>query len=1027
MVNELQEVQWAYLIDPCFQIENTAGRPNTGGWINIYIAGTRTKYYAASDFSGTLHPFNIPLDSLGSNIILVSPANKYDIYILNKFGTLVMSRYNVSPQVAGTSIVSGGVVLDSSDGTITIEQTGDNVYDLSVSDIIDSVTASFDESITNIEGDIAGLVSGKKDIQAPYSASGSPTKTVTSVTQDANGVITVTYSDIDLPQQVPNIEIESSTLDVVSSIDPETNTKTFTIDTRSVTGDASFAYGDPTDTSYIVSPHTSPVKLAGSSPTRMAGNDISYDGTDKQFTLKAGVYFVNFNVEASTNSVDDSTQQVYAEIASNGTVHDRGTVTVDRTVSGQKSEIDLSSIIFAPNDNYVIEVDMGADSDVAIYGRISHWDIFRIDRGGISGGSVPGHEYLAGWGIEINQDDEISVDPTILDQYVTQEELTSAVSGLAPEYTAGDNIVIDNNTISLSDVVTIHAREGQSSGSMAFGNITHWGDQDYGPGWAISAHTDRGVDYHSFNTCDKGLQAFYWGDYDLDRDTGSVSGQSTITISEGDIKYQQGDFQSTDTLPVIWSCSQMAQDISELQEAITAVSGSFVQEQSDWTETNSDSPTYIKHKPDLEDYTSLEQFYETMNSSIADWAETTASAYSFIKNKPEEKELVAGENIVITENASAIIINSTGGGGGGSDVFAGDGIEIVSGVISVDNTVVRDQEFETASGSLVAYTDTVSGNLVDYIDGIDKDAVFWVGSSTTYQAITDAIAANKIPVYLDPQSPTTYGYLNEKGSKYYWFMAYKFLDKQLADYDIVYNYFIYSDDRHSNTVGYTGIHTVAGNGIDITRTYSSQSKQGFQTVSIDAAEIASSISGLIPTGSNYTAGDNIDITNNVISVSGTEDLTLMNLTAGEGISITPDVSGNVEIACTSTGVTKTLLYTGSSTDSRNGTFTLSQSGYNFDRLEMTLIDVDNYVIKQVCEMPADGLVNSSGTRGSSFNSITRGTQTWFKAMNWQLDYAGTTLRYWVDEIATSGNSVTAINRDQYLNRPIMLRIYGIKE
>ena len=160
MVNELQEVQWAYLIDPCFQIENTAGRPNTGGWINIYIAGTRTKYYAASDFSGTLHPFNIPLDSLGSNIILVSPANKYDIYVLNKFGTLVMSRYNVSPQVAGTSIVSGGVVLDSSDGTITIEQTGDNVYDLSVSDIIDSVTANIDESITNIEGDIAGLVSG---------------------------------------------------------------------------------------------------------------------------------------------------------------------------------------------------------------------------------------------------------------------------------------------------------------------------------------------------------------------------------------------------------------------------------------------------------------------------------------------------------------------------------------------------------------------------------------------------------------------------------------------------------------------------------------------------------------------------------------------------------------------------------------------------------------------------------------------------------------------------------------------------
>lgn len=440
MVNEIEETSLGYLLSPEFELINSAGKPLTGGWIEVYIHGTRNKYYCYSDWNGTLHPFQIPLDSLGANIVLASPAHSYDIYIYNKFGTLVMSRYNVLPQIAGTAVISGSVNIESSDGTVNIEVTGDNNFDISIADIIDSVTANIDESIMNIEGDIAGLVSGKKDIQAPYSASGSPTKTVTSVTQDTNGVIKVTYSDIDLPQQVPNIEIESSTLDVVSSIDPETNTKTFTIDTRSVTGDASFAYGDPVNTAYIAEPHTNPVKLAGSVPTRLVGEDIYYNEYTRQFELKAGTYFVNFNVEASTNSVDDSTQQVYAEIAGNGTVHDRGTVTVDRTVSGQKSEIDLSSIIFAPNDNYVIEVDMGADSDVAIYGRISHWDIFRIDRGGISGGSVPGHEYLAGWGIEINQDDEISVDPTILDQYVTEGELATAidnvietVTGLIPE------------------------------------------------------------------------------------------------------------------------------------------------------------------------------------------------------------------------------------------------------------------------------------------------------------------------------------------------------------------------------------------------------------------------------------------------------------------------------------------------------------------------------------------------------------------------------------------------------------------
>ena len=176
-------------------------------------------------------------------------------------------------------------------------------------------------------------------------------------------------------------------------------------------------------------------------------------------------------------------------------------------------------------------------------------------------------------------------------------------------------------------------------------------------------------------------------------------------------------------------------------------------------------------------------------------------------------------------------------------------------------------------------------------------------------------------------------------------------------------------------------------------------------------------------GHEYTAGPGIEINN--YEISTTELASGLQLVAGDNVTMT--VSGNNLVFSAAKGVTKTLLYTGSSTDSRSGTFTLSQSGYNFDRLEMTLIDVNNFVIKQICEMPADGLVNSNGTRGSSFNSITSGTKTWFKAMNWQLNSAGTTLTYWVDEISTSGNSVSAINRDQTGNRPIMLRIYGVKD
>ena len=108
MVTEQEEIKLGYLLDPCFQLCNTRGAPLTNGWIEVYIHGTRNKYYCYSDFGGTLHPFKIPLDSLGSNIVLADPERAYDVYVYNHFGSLVMSRYNVSPGHAGGAAISSG-------------------------------------------------------------------------------------------------------------------------------------------------------------------------------------------------------------------------------------------------------------------------------------------------------------------------------------------------------------------------------------------------------------------------------------------------------------------------------------------------------------------------------------------------------------------------------------------------------------------------------------------------------------------------------------------------------------------------------------------------------------------------------------------------------------------------------------------------------------------------------------------------------------------------------------------------------
>lgn len=117
-----------YLLAPTFQFVNTAGKPLSGGaYMEVYVHGTRTKYFCASDFNGTIHPFRIPLDSLGSNIVLANDTGSYDVYAYNRYGTLMMSRYNVKPGAGGGI----GGTITSTDGSIDIHPTEDGV-DLSV-------------------------------------------------------------------------------------------------------------------------------------------------------------------------------------------------------------------------------------------------------------------------------------------------------------------------------------------------------------------------------------------------------------------------------------------------------------------------------------------------------------------------------------------------------------------------------------------------------------------------------------------------------------------------------------------------------------------------------------------------------------------------------------------------------------------------------------------------------------------------------------------------------------------------------
>lgn len=151
MINDLDMQNWAYLLSPTFQQVNSAGKPLTGGYLEVYIHGTRNKYYCASDFNGTLHPFQIKLDSLGSNIVLADPSQSYDVYVYNKFGSLVMSRYNVTPVNGGDGSSALNITIESTDGTIEVNTVSAGNFDLAISDSVMDRIESLEDAINNLD------------------------------------------------------------------------------------------------------------------------------------------------------------------------------------------------------------------------------------------------------------------------------------------------------------------------------------------------------------------------------------------------------------------------------------------------------------------------------------------------------------------------------------------------------------------------------------------------------------------------------------------------------------------------------------------------------------------------------------------------------------------------------------------------------------------------------------------------------------------------------------------------------------
>ncbi len=109
-----------YLLNPALQIEDTDGKPLTGGWLTVYQHGTTIPYITYKDFSGDHNPANIPLDAKGMAVVLASDGFAYDVYCYDRNAVQQWSRLNVTTSVVGAD---GLYTFTSSDGTVGITTT----------------------------------------------------------------------------------------------------------------------------------------------------------------------------------------------------------------------------------------------------------------------------------------------------------------------------------------------------------------------------------------------------------------------------------------------------------------------------------------------------------------------------------------------------------------------------------------------------------------------------------------------------------------------------------------------------------------------------------------------------------------------------------------------------------------------------------------------------------------------------------------------------------------------------------------
>lgn len=411
------------LFDQSIQFQHRNGTILSGGKIYVYHRGRTELAVVYSDDSGTVSSNPVILNDMGMANVFVHDGYTYTMVCTDQYGKELFSldkELSEGGSSAGSDIIINGsgyvevlkrVIAGDTVYTVKLKEEAEGIIeDAATETYVDNSIAAEANERARQDAETRRLLDDKKDKQLPVRYASNNTRTITELQQDENGkIVYVKFSDIDIPQEVPNIEIESSTLDVSSEIDPDTNTKTFTIELDGSELDYYNAGKNSGTTVVMDNVSNKWLPLANANNTYSSHN-LTFNSDYTQLNLdpnKKYLCVAEINCEVINANVEDTIAIINMNYQiGEGTANPFMHINVD--MSYGHTESTYISWLTEPGATWTgIYAGMNGANN-AVLMKVDHF--FAIEQNSISGGTGGGGtEYTAGDGIYIDSDNEINV------------------------------------------------------------------------------------------------------------------------------------------------------------------------------------------------------------------------------------------------------------------------------------------------------------------------------------------------------------------------------------------------------------------------------------------------------------------------------------------------------------------------------------------------------------------------------------------------------------------------------------------